>query len=505
MQGAEAVRLLQQEGRFKPDDRGLHLSVETVNAFAWFCPAETGIVDQALTQMIGDPTKFREWEPRLRSARINHIVVSDFDRGRLRDILNRLLIDPQRWPLLAVAGDVAVFGWRDRERPDFVDPFQGADLDQDRLAFHPIPEQQAPPKRPPEPRRWWAALWKSEPRRTLDGAAADFLLLQAEVTTQFAAPRRFGTWRDSQSASLIGAAGNWTGPAALFDAYMQLVQLQPQIPNSAAAAKALPIDIRFLELQQRFSANSDDTPPALLYLAIRAARRALALNPEDALAYFNLGECYFRLLHETRERTWSRQMPELAELRRTQGCTALMRAVTLRPELARAHLLLSGVFREMNYLDLALEHQSAYVQLLQKAGPPRNMTAEQFREGMAEQEKALKRRTKEVEDLEKAFGSEATRLRVSDRAALAFSKGLVGKAHDILVGSDLAAIGRQGFEMELDLLLRTGLADKARDWMDPEQKASLGDSAYYLLRTQALAATGDYAAAGGMRPSRHRG
>src|SRR5205085_7334849 len=50
-------------------------------------------------------------------------------------------------------------------------------------------------------------------------------------------------------------------------------------------------------------------------------------------------------------------------------------------------------------------------------------------------------------------------------------------------------------ELELELLLRTGQAEKARVWLLPEHAEPLGEATYHWLRVQALAAVGDYAAA----------
>lgn len=100
-----------------------------------------------------------------------------------------------------------------------------------------------------------------------------------------------------------------------------------------------------------------------------------------------------------------------------------------------------------------------------------------------------------VAEGERAFAAEAPKLRVLDRAILAFQKGLGGKARDLLLESDLAAFGPQGMAMELELLLRTGRAREVVEWTGPEQEPALGPASYHWLRAQALAALGDYAGA----------
>src|SRR5262249_36421622 len=151
--------------------------------------------------------------------------------------------------------------------------------------------------------------------------------------------------------------------------------------------------------------------PALLYLAIRAARRALAVNPGDAQTCLVLGESYLRLLHNTRERAWSRCFPELAELRRIQASAALNQAIALKPEFAQAHLNLGWLYREMGYYDLALKHLRAHLKSSREAGPPPGLRAEQFREQLTEYEQQLNRLAEPVESQESAYAAVAGGLR----------------------------------------------------------------------------------------------
>jgi hypothetical protein len=61
-----------------------------------------------------------------------------------------------------------------------------------------------------------------------------------------------------------------------------------------------------------FLGDMDRDLPAWPLLAIRAARLALAANPEDANAYLRLGQAYQALWNLTGERTLSRANPLLA-------------------------------------------------------------------------------------------------------------------------------------------------------------------------------------------------
>src|SRR5206468_681819 len=78
-------------------------------------------------------------------------------------------------------------------------------------------------------------------------------------------------------------------------------------------------------------------PPALPLLAVRAARRAVAVNPEDANAWLRLGQAYLLLRNVTGERSGEGLLPPLAQLRHVQIVTALEQAVRLDPDVEVAH------------------------------------------------------------------------------------------------------------------------------------------------------------------------
>jgi hypothetical protein len=221
---------------------------------------------------------------------------------------------------------------------------------------------------------------------------------------------------------------------------------------------------------------------------VRAARRALAERPADARAWLVLGQSYLRLLHATGEWVRGERVPELLQLRRAQASAALNRAVALDPGLAQAHLGLAQLYGEMSsphlgYLDLMLHHLRAGQRLGRQAG------------GEEVEGREVDRLAEAVAERERAYEAEAPRLRVFDRAMLAFQKGLGGKARDLLLESDVAAFGPQGMAMELELLLRTGRAQDVVEWTGPEQESALQPAPYHWLRAQALAALGDYAGA----------
>jgi hypothetical protein len=517
--GALATRRWHESGKFGPEDRGLHVSPETAHAFAWFCPEDKGVLDDELAAAIvgggaapadGDepgpaapaapPGPADGWARRLRAAGINHLIVHAPSGGRLFAALNRLLADPGQWPLLYREGDVVVFGWRDPARPGSAGLFRGLELDVNRLAFRPEADRRAPRQQAEEaePRRRWDAFWRPAPPRPIDRDEATLYLLYAGVLQQSAPLRHEAAWEASQSAGLVAAAARWTFPGSLTDAALRLVLMQPQLPPPGSTLDDLPgLDRLALAYQRSFALQRDDTPPALLYLAVRAARRALAANPEDARAYLVLGESYLRLLHETRERAWGLNLKPLVELRQAQASAALNQAAALRPDLAQAHLNLFLLYREMKYLDLALKHLRDYRRLTQQAAPGAGPGGGEPGGPGQQYTETLAVLAEVVEDQERKYAAESAGLRVLDRARVAAERGLAGKARDVLLDSDISAFGRQGMKSELELLLRTGRAADVCKWTGEEEQrgaqiALLGADYYHWVRAQALAATGDY-------------
>src|SRR5205823_5326422 len=158
-------------------------------------------------------------------------------------------------------------------------------------------------------------------------------LLHAEALGQTARYRHQAAWEGSHSAAILAAPGNWSAAGCFSDVSLRLVLVRPRLPGQDSGLDTLPaLDRWILACQRGFIFQRDDTPPALLYLAVRSARRALAINPDAAQAHLVLGESYARMLRDTRERAWGRRLPELIELRRAQASAALNQAISLKPD-----------------------------------------------------------------------------------------------------------------------------------------------------------------------------
>jgi hypothetical protein len=465
--------------------RTLHLARDTASVFTWFCPHDDAVLDPRLAADLAGEDGSDVGE-RLAAAGVGRVVISTADRGPPVAAMTRLFGDPGRWPLLHLEAGVAVFGYRGDARNGVSGTPAGSEADLDRLAFRPEPGEKAP--QAPEPgRRWWDAFWKLVPAPAGDREQAAALLLLAEVARQppGAQARHLAAWEAGQLAALTAAAAGRPGTGGAADVSLRLTLLRPPLP---ASGSALPSITRYtFDCQRQFMLARDDAPLGVLYAAVRAARRALAVDPADARGHLLLGQCYVRLLTATRERTWALGLPQLAQLRQAQASAALVRAAALNPGLAQAHLELGRLYQQVGYLDLALAELRAYRAAASRdvAGGGRESVPDDLLDALAGR----------VEGARAAFASESARGRVADRAQAALQRGLAGEARSLLLESDVSLFGAEGTELEVDLLLRTGRAGDVRDWTAAELKGTLGGKGYHWLRAQALAALGEYAAA----------
>src|SRR5579883_479189 len=485
---ANLVRRWHEEGKLTADSGGLHLSADTVYAFAWFCPSEKRL-------RLTSEDASGDFRQRMHAEGTDHVFVYDKDRDRLLMHLGGLVLvaDSEQWPLLCQEGDFAVFGWRDPARAGSAQLFRGWELDLDQLAFHPLEEKKAPAEAfDPEKaeRYWWEEFWKPAPSRSIDRDEALLNLLQAQMLgdEHIALLRHKSRWENSQAAGLIAAANTWSSPVALCDAHLRLSFFGPQLPEEGEGSQPIPpspLDRLVAAFQKRYALQRDDAPPALYYLAVRAARRAVKTNPEDARAYLMLGESYLGLLYGTRERFWAMQMPQLMRMRQAQASAALNRAVALQPDLLQGHFQLHQLYHKLGYLDLALKHLQIYLRLARETGRDRGENYTRYGERAKQLAQELQQRESAV-----TLGAEDSPPR--ERAIQAFQRGLAGKALEVLLASDISAFGNEGMDLELELLLGVGRAHDVYKWLTPDFEKTLRQLEYHWFRVRALAAIGDY-------------
>jgi hypothetical protein len=498
---------LWREGGLLPDDAaGFAFSPEAANHLAWSAPDRQNFLDARLSGPVaecvavrrallgrGNPEDVRGF---FRSHKVNHLILYDPDRQRLGTVFARLTHQPAEWPLLYLGGQVVLFGWRDPLRPQVPDRFAGLLFDLDREAYgagHQVPLEPNP--RDPEPRTPWDIYLHGHAPRSPETGTAALCVIKFDLETPSILQDRGRAWPVALLAAGVGGQGTNTLASGVTQGlFSGLVATERWASEDGAV---LPLAGAARELKQNYRSVQDDAPPELLLLAVRAARRALEVNPDDALAHLALGEAYLRLAGSTRERAWRKGLPYLQRLRHVQTAAAFHNALRLQPDLVRAHEGLVFLYQDMGCLDLTLEHLREVVRASRTRGRLPGESTERALVRLADQAGRLEHLEKEVAHRVKRWEANSARMSVLDRARRAEEEQLSGQALAVFLDQpDLAgAAGKRGVEREVHLLLTAGRAEEARAWLTPDLEEYIGPAAYQWLRAQIAAARGDSAAA----------
>jgi hypothetical protein len=318
--------------------------------------------------------------------------------------------------------------------------------------------------------------WAGQP--SWESAAATVYLHSFNDTE---AAQRKQQWQSAWAGYGAGVIGLPAQPSAV-----------PQLAFALMASRnliLLPHDAppQFLVREQLgpFFAPLVDRPPALALLVVRAARRAVAADPQDANAWLRLGQAYLVLRNQTGEYSGEGLLPPLAQLRHVQIATALEEAVRLDPDLEAAHHELAYLYGERNYLDQALAHRQEELRLSRRTGRRAGESAEEFADRLEALEKDTAKLVDLVEDRRKKYASGARALQ-GDRlaqAGMALRLGLARQATDeVLLPTPADLLGAAGIKLELELLLSLGRTDAVRGILnDKTTRTSKQGLAYYDL------------------------
>ncbi|HMF17435.1 MAG TPA: hypothetical protein VKE98_09530, partial [Gemmataceae bacterium] len=463
---------------------------ETANYLAWLCPdipsfanghlhlSEKQVGDflavrEGLTGVTAPGTPKRDWRKVLRDGHVKLLVVHGIDQPTMAAMKN-LYSAYRECPLLTFKGKGAIFGWRDLARYPRSDPYAALRLDLTKEAFS-INNQRAAfssPVRAPVPLRWWDAFWRPRYSPSVDHDEAATLLTFFDGAMPEQTKKSYYRAQAKLLAGVVSAAA-MPIPANPNGFLLSVTNLTPPMNDRLISA---------------FLQDQDNGPVAALYLALRACRRALQTNPDDARASFLLGEAYFKLGRHTREGNWT---AVLADFRTCQTLGAYQRALTLKPRNFRMHERMAELFKSLKYQDLSLHHlKEAY--RIRAIAPVSGESLGQFQDRIGKIRVTIQTLEEEVQSLQDRLAVNSANLRVADRANLAAQFGLAGTALAILLKSDIAAFGAKGLELELNLLLNTGQLDNAKDWLEPKHLEFLGPTAYLLIRAKLDAGLGNY-------------
>jgi len=201
--------------------------------------------------------------------------------------------------------------------------------------------------------------------------------------------------------------------------------------------------------------------PALPLMAIRAARRGIAANPNDGAAWLELGRAY-SLLAGTSEADAVSASGFVGELRRVQRVTALAAAVAANPESEAARGGLAATYGEIGFLDRSLAERRRQLVLIRRRGETDRANA--VAATVADQERDLFDR--ECLFAVRTQGKSGDPL---GRAKAAVSLGLSHLAQDTLLKSSPELYGNEGLRLLAGLLVGTGQTAEAAVLLDRDE------------------------------------
>jgi hypothetical protein len=540
---ARQVAEWRKEGKLPEGIRWFNTSPDVVNYFAWFCPGEKGFLDQRLAPfdrvaadyvkarkafpLSNDPLQSRSDAQILHDVfdehKIDFVACYEFDMTRPQ-ALPRLLGNPDQgtrrqekdrdqWLAVYRFGRAALFRRVVRGREQEAEPFRSLLEPDARQAFGPEPAV-APRHRPgrePQPHEWYESLWKppGPPNPDLDEAWMHFHVYAA----------RLHPWSGlALEAALAASFVTQTLPAGLpsFKAAAAGPLMMPQLKEGDRVNR---LQETALGLRQNFlgAGMQNLGPPESLYLAIRAARRALQKNPDESRAYLLLGKLYMLLQNTTREGRFS--PPELREIRVAQICGALQQAVRLNPDLIEAHDLLANVYQEMGYIDLVARHRREQLRCMQEGRDAGRRSGEEYAKVLQQLEQLVPTLEAEVQKRKDRFEVSHSKGPPSQQARWALEVrsdppfGLAETALDALTKPDLEKLRKEDpaemravIVMQIDLRFVLGHLNeiregvKRKDESRPDMFLGLHPQLPVPLldwyRVRLAAASGDYEEAG---------
>jgi tetratricopeptide (TPR) repeat protein len=473
----ERVTATLREGRFGPHGRIFNSHPDVANYGAWFCPGEKFFFHSGLTALKAQTSEFEVLRRSLNSGvsseeaatildryGVTHLIVYDPVLDRLLETERRLNRGPSSWSLVRIDGQALVY-----RRGSVAEPAGDFQTHAERLAYlagdssaeFPAAPEQGPSRGPREP--WdWHRLVQPPAAASWESAAASALLRAAEDE---ALPSRF-RWGSIVLTELIGQSALPAGVAT----------------DAAVLCRVLHTDA-FL---------GDELSPAQPLLAVRAARAALAANSDDAVAWLRLGQAYFTLRSAAGGPANERSLPPLGMLRQVQIATALENAVIAQPGLLKAHDTLALVYLEQGFLDAALAHFQAVLDITRRAGRQLNESPDAFATRITKLESQAKDLERKVQDSQNKFVSRVGEVgdNVLSKANLALRLGLARHAlENVLDKAQYLQFGTEGARLELELMLRLGQAARARSLLtDPE----ISNNRDRLGETEIAGAPGQY-------------
>jgi tetratricopeptide (TPR) repeat protein len=519
---AERARDWQREGRIDESTRWYSNSLEFGGYLAWFCPGQRIFLDHRLVLHAGSAGDFEKarrglagedlpakpepgvtynlgWVPVFDRHRIDYILVHTRINSPKEAPLAQLFSAPHDFPACFVEGQAAVFAYHK--------PGGAPEENFNRLAFGPEPSR-APAEGvpPPKPWQWWAAVWDPAPSQPVGTGTAYQQLIRFKWQNPLYRRHHQREGITAIAGSLVGLAGMPGGPVTnggLFALRLNVAFTTPANPRKPSLFD----QGAYLGWLLPYTNARDQGPVASLYLAVRAARRAVRESPRDPRAYQLLAEAYSLLQKETEEGRLSVRLTQVGIIRRTQILYALHMVLRLNPSLEErgyAHRQLADLYYLQKHVDLAAEHQERFLEAFRRLGPRPGQSPEEFKEAVSNLEKSVKDLNTEMRKRQDQYEVNSLNKTPLEKARIALENGLPKTALKVLREAKTEELLDPhnkalavGGTLQVKLLFQTGELGRVREGLVPENARAFGTDvgglpAFEWFQVRLAAALGNY-------------
>jgi tetratricopeptide (TPR) repeat protein len=463
-EAADRIKQWHKSGQLPQGENWFCVTPEVAHYLAWYCPGERAWIDDSLLsfpEAADDYVQLRQslslrvssgdkqaderrlaeddarWQDFFRTRNVHLVIHHNVStEPGLRELLQRLLGRPGEWAPCHLEGHATIFAWRDpRAAPDWKQRLASLTVSVPRLAFGPQTSP-APPQGPdlePAPSPWWQELWQVRQSASLDQGSAALHEVRFRALGPVVRQQQDNQWQAMVPASAIGfAAPSGQLPAmTLMAAGWSLAYRDFPLGVQPTRGSLHSAELMALQWRIFLSHMQDHGPPSSLYLGIRAARRALALDPDDPYTHLLLGQAYYRLGWFTREHDLTRGTPQCLEMRMAQTAGALNNVLRLQPDLAlqqQAHQMLADLFAQQGLHDMHTKHRSEELRCARALGPLPGEDEESYGKRLQQLEKLVTQLEDQLSRRESQFQVQSVRRPLPERLRVALSMGLIETA-----------------------------------------------------------------------------
>jgi tetratricopeptide (TPR) repeat protein len=434
---AEQIERWREQGRLPDSVHGFQSYPDLVNYAAWFAPKEKGFFDYRYSFLGDRSADFIDVRRALkdvafegkadnhilaevfRKYAIRYIVVDRHDAALTAVLLQYMYLHPEEWSIWYMNGEVIVGGWQDKQAPgrppESPDDLSGLKEDFVHAAFGPQTERISPPTpgrlqldpdSPIPARTSWDNFLSNPAPVPLESAAANQYLLLYNAGLNVGMNRLLAVNDMTQLASDVAlhATPDWRA-------------LLVTLPIEAAWARG-----RSLDMVQAQVWYHEDAVPAFVILTVRAARQAIALHPDDPVAYFSLARAYGDFFAKGSQ---IQIMGKIVALRQGMArlTPELLKDVWIVGQAHAAYPQLVQLYSSTGHFDLALECMQKSIDLLKRSPPPNRSTEEL--------EQMLKARQQQVQQFEKELSARSDRYELDARNQSASNRFTLAKAYGL--------------------------------------------------------------------------